>query len=315
MKMASTSQQTKENGGMQILYLMLTPHNYTMWTIKAEAIIDAQGVWEAIEPARGAEVDVKKDKKACAYILQCIPEDVLLQIAKKKTAKEIWDSLKTRYLGSERVKMARVQTLKSELNGLRMKETDTIDEFIGKISGLASKFTTLGVALEDSSLVNKLLDSVPDKYLPIVVGIKQFQDLETMPFEEAIGRMKAYEERTTRFRENNNNTDGQLLLTHAEWKARQKGHSGDNSSMNKGREFGGTDRGRWRGRGRGTERQNSAGGTSNTGNGTRDKSHIKCFTCNKMGHYASECRGKGRDEEAHLTCAAEEEPTLMMAMS
>ena len=53
-------------------------------------------------------MDVKKDKKARAYILQCIPEDVLLQIAKKKTAKEIWDSLKTRYLGSERVKMARV---------------------------------------------------------------------------------------------------------------------------------------------------------------------------------------------------------------
>ncbi|XP_031745069.1 uncharacterized protein LOC116405247 [Cucumis sativus] len=211
--------------------------------------------------------------------------------------------------------MARVQTLKREFNVLRMKETEMIDEFAGKISGLASKFTTLGVALKDSSLVKKLLDSVPDKYLPIVAGIEQFQDLETMPFEEAIGRMKAYEERTTRLRENNNNTDGQLLLTHAEWKARQKGHSGDNSSMTKGREFGGTDRGRWRGRGRGTERQNSAGGTSNTGNGTRDKSHIKCFTCNKMGHYASECRGKGRDEEAHLTCAAEEEPTLMMAMS
>ena len=105
---------------MPILYPMLTPHNYTVWTIKAEAILDAQGVWEAIEPARGAEVDVKKDKKACAYILQCIPEDVLLQIAKKKTAKEIWDSLKTRYLGSERVKMARVQTLKSEFNVLWM---------------------------------------------------------------------------------------------------------------------------------------------------------------------------------------------------
>ncbi|XP_038888718.1 uncharacterized protein LOC120078515 [Benincasa hispida] len=222
-----------------------------------------------------------------AYILQCIPEDVLLQIAKKKTAKEIWDSLKTRYLGSERVKMAQVQTFKSEFDVLRMKETETIDEFAGKISGLASKFSTLGVALEDSSLVKKLLDSVPDKYFPVVAGIEKFLDLETMPFEE--------------------------------WKARQKGSSGENSLVNKGRGSGGTDHGRWQGRGRGrghgAECQNSAGGTSNTGNGTRDKSHIKCFTCNKMGHYASECRGKGRDDEAHLTCATDEEPDLRMAVS
>ena len=257
---------------MPIFYPMLCPHNYTMWTIKTEAILDTQEVWEAIEPIRGLEVDVKKDKKACVYILQCILEDVLLQIAKKKSAKEIWDNLKTRYLGSERVKMARVGILKSEFNVLRMKETETIDEFAGKISKLASKFTTLGVALEDSSLVKKLLDSVPDKYLLIVTRIEQFQDLETMPFEETIGRMMVYEERTTQLLGNNNNTDGQLLLTHAEWKARQKGNSGGNSSMNKWHESGGTNRGRWRGYGRGTERQNSVGGTSNTGNGTGDKS-------------------------------------------
>ncbi|KAA0033515.1 hypothetical protein E5676_scaffold104G001050 [Cucumis melo var. makuwa] len=120
-----------------------------------------------------AKVEAKKDKNARAYILQCIPKDVLLQIAKKKTAKEIWDSLKEKYLGSERVKMARVQTLKREFDVLQMKETETIDEFAGKISGLASKFSTLGVALEDSSLVKKLLDSVPNKYLPIIAGIEQ----------------------------------------------------------------------------------------------------------------------------------------------
>ncbi|XP_031740420.1 uncharacterized protein LOC116403422 [Cucumis sativus] len=234
---------------------------------------------------------------------------------KEEARKEIWDSLKTRYLGSKRVKMASVQTLKSEFNVLRMKKTETIDEFTGKISRLVSKFTTLEVALEDSSLVKMFLDSVSDKYLPIVVGIEQFQDLETMQFEEAIGRMKVYEEQTTRLRENNNNTNGQLLLTHVEWKARQKRHSVDNSSMNKGRKFGSIDRGRWRGRGCGTERQNSAGGTSNTGNGNRDKSHIKCFTWNKMGHYTSECRRKGHDDETHLTCAIEEELTLIMVVS
>ncbi|XP_038889342.1 uncharacterized protein LOC120079255 [Benincasa hispida] len=141
-----------------------------------------------------------------------------------------------------------------------------------------------------------------------------------MPFEEAIRRMKAYEERMARLQGNYKNSDGQLLLTHAEWKTRQKWNNDENYSVNKECGSGGSDRERWQGRGRshgrgrGEERQNSAGGTSNTENGTRDKSHIKCFTCNKRGHYASECRGKGRDDEAHLTCVVDEEPTLMMAI-
>ncbi|TYK05427.1 hypothetical protein E5676_scaffold83G001220 [Cucumis melo var. makuwa] len=46
--MASVSQQVKNDGRMSILYPMLTPHNYTVWAIKAKAILNAQGIWEAI---------------------------------------------------------------------------------------------------------------------------------------------------------------------------------------------------------------------------------------------------------------------------
>ncbi|XP_042446635.1 uncharacterized protein LOC122031604 [Zingiber officinale] len=295
----------KENGGVSFPYPMLSPHNYTVWAIKTEAILDAQGVWEAVEPAEGAQVDAKKEKK----------------ITTKKTAKEVWDSLKTRYLGSDRVKKARVQTLKSEFDALRMKETETIDEFASKLSALSSKFSTLGAMLEDSSLVKKLLDSVPDKFFPIVAGIEQFYDLESIPFEEAIGRLKAYEERTLRLRSNTNDTEGELLLTHAEWQMRQKGSNVDTSSGGKGRGSSSPSRGKWHGRGRGhdrgcgTQRQDGAGGTSGNNSGTRDKRHIKCFNCEKMGHYASECYNKQRNDEAHLTCATDEEPALIMTVS
>ena len=36
---------------------VLTPANYTVWAIKAEAILDAAGVWEAVSPADGVAVD------------------------------------------------------------------------------------------------------------------------------------------------------------------------------------------------------------------------------------------------------------------
>ena len=46
--------------------------------------MDAQGVWESIEPTAGLTVDEKKNKMARAYIFQAIPEDILMQVAKKK---------------------------------------------------------------------------------------------------------------------------------------------------------------------------------------------------------------------------------------
>ncbi|KAJ9536204.1 hypothetical protein OSB04_un000613 [Centaurea solstitialis] len=40
-----------------------------------------------------------------------------------------------------------------------------------------------------------LLNSVPKKFLPIVATIEQYQDLDKMSFEEAVGRLTAFEER------------------------------------------------------------------------------------------------------------------------
>ncbi|GJY31288.1 RNA-directed DNA polymerase, eukaryota, reverse transcriptase zinc-binding domain protein, partial [Tanacetum coccineum] len=57
------------------------------------------------------------------------------------------------------------------------------------------KFRNLGTTLESKIIVRKLLNSVPKKFLPIVATIEQYQDLDEMSFEEAVGRLTAFEER------------------------------------------------------------------------------------------------------------------------
>ncbi|WVZ83334.1 hypothetical protein U9M48_030494 [Paspalum notatum var. saurae] len=51
-----------------------------------EAILDAQGLWEAVSPSGDAEVDAQKNKTARAQLLQALPEDILMQVSTKKTA-------------------------------------------------------------------------------------------------------------------------------------------------------------------------------------------------------------------------------------
>ena len=113
-----------------------------------------------------------------------------------------------------------------------------------------------------------------------------------MLFDEAVGRLKAYEERL-KGTEKVQDIQGSLLLTSQEKPHRCK-HCGVESSNR-------DDFGHGRGRGRGSMK-------GRDGNERfRDKSHVKCYKCGEFGHYNNECP-KLKNQEVNLI---EEEPTLL----
>lgn len=279
--------QSKEAGTMSYQVPILTATNYPVWAIKVKSILDAHGLLETVEPRTlGEEPETKKSKQALAFLLQAIPEEMVLQMSSHTDPKKVWDGLKTRYLGVDRVRTARVATLKRELEGLRMKEGELVDDCATKLSGLVSKMRSLGHEVEEEELVRRILDAMPKSFLQIVASIEQCFELDTMLFDEAVGRLKAYEERLKSHGEKEGD-ERQLL-----WVSEQK--HGESSGRGRGRGRN-SDRG-GRGRGRGLDR--------------RDKSGIRCYDCGVFGHFSYECtKWKEQDDnqEANLI---EEEPTL-----
>ncbi|XP_073353579.1 uncharacterized protein [Aegilops tauschii subsp. strangulata] len=176
---------------------MHTGDNYTTWVIKVEANLDAAGLWEAVVLAEDAAAAViaKKDKPAQPYLFGTLAEDLLLQVASKKMAVEVWSSLKARFVRADRVRAARLATLRSDFELLRMESGETLDAFAGKISGMAAHYAGLRSTLDNPAMVKKLPDSVPDRLYIAVAGMEQFCDVNSMPFEEALGWLKAFEER------------------------------------------------------------------------------------------------------------------------
>ncbi|XP_039135763.1 uncharacterized protein LOC120273192 [Dioscorea cayenensis subsp. rotundata] len=160
----------------------------------------------------------------------------------------------------------------SDFEALRMNEVDSIDDFAGKISGVANKLSELGASVKDGTLVKKLFNSVPSKYLQVLASLEQLFDVDEMPFEEAIGRLKAYEKRVKKDDKQGN----QLLLTREKWSARTKRVSGEpqrhGATSSEGRGWGKT-----RGRGRGRHSGGRGGATLSRldgASGSRDKQHI-----------------------------------------
>ncbi|XP_074356671.1 uncharacterized protein LOC141696427 [Apium graveolens] len=189
------------------------------------------------------------------------------------------------YQGAEKVKSAKVQTLKAEFESLAMKESDQLDNFWLKLNEIVINIRALREEMKEAYVVKKLLRAVPSKFLQIASTIEQFGNLDTMMVEETVGSLKAHEER---MRGQSDGSTGQLLLTEEEWEEwlkRTKGGNNEGSSNYKGR-------------------------------GVRDKSKVRCFNCQLLGHFAAECKRPRRAKEAHqearLAKFEEDEPALLL---
>lgn len=256
---------------------MLTATNYTVWSMRMKVLMKIYNVWDTIEPGTD---DQDKNNIAIGLLLQSIPESLILQIGDQETSKGIWDAVKARNLGADCVKEARLQTLMIEFDRINMKDSDTIDSFAGKLSEIASKSAALGTTIEESKLVKKFLSSLPmNKYIQITASLEQVLDLNTVGFEDVIGRLKAYEERIL-INDNNGDSQGKLLYSSS--------YQQNNSTRGRGRGRGGRGyRGRGRGRNNSQERPNQADQSQEKEK--KDRSKIVCFRCDKTGHFVSVC--------------------------
>nr|GEZ66345.1 zinc finger, CCHC-type [Tanacetum cinerariifolium] len=151
----------------------------------------------AYEPKENTQVDDKKDKATTAFLYQALTEDVILQVEGCKTAKELWESLKKRHVGEEKVQQARLQSLMIGFQTLQMKEDDTMDAFTAKLN---------------------------DRFIQIVASIEQTNDLDDITLDEIVGKLKAFEERIKLRKGGQVESQESLLFAHGE-------HSG------KGRRF------------------------------------------------------------------------------
>ncbi|XP_024016530.1 uncharacterized protein LOC112089902 [Eutrema salsugineum] len=182
------TQQTKELGAPSIKCPMLSTTNYTVWAMRMKILLRVSEVWDTIEP--GID-DPKRNDVATALLFQSIHESLILQVGEQDSAKKLWDAIKARHQGADRVKEARLQTLVAELDRLKMSDSDTVDEFAGKISGIAAQSASLEETIEETKLVKKFLTSLPPhKYIHIVASLEQVLDLKTTGFEDIVGRIR-----------------------------------------------------------------------------------------------------------------------------
>lgn len=98
-----------------------------------------------------------KDLQVKHYLFQAIDRVVFEQILDRKTSKIIWESMKKKLGGNERVKRSLLQTLRRDFEILAMKNDENIEDYFKRVMTISNKMRSNGEEMSDSKIVEKIL--------------------------------------------------------------------------------------------------------------------------------------------------------------
>ncbi|GAU34012.1 hypothetical protein TSUD_212730 [Trifolium subterraneum] len=261
--------------------------HYDHWAMLMENLLRSKELWSPIEvrftsaPAnataeqqRIAQENQLKDLKVKNYLFQAIDRTILETILNRNTSFDIWEALKTKYQGSTKVKRAQLQALRREFEVLTMGESESVNDYFARTLAIANRMTTHGETVEQVTVVEKILRSMPERFNYVVCSIEQSTDVTTMSIDELQSSLLVQE---GRMKGQKQSTDEQAL------------------------KMAGASRGNGRGRGRNSMR--------GRGRGRTNKYLVQCYKCHKFGHYQNECP----EWENANYCEIDEEEMLLMA--
>ena len=90
-----------------------------------------------------------KKPKILSYIHVALSDSIFSRIIDCDTAKKAWNKLKEEFEGSTRVKAIKLLTLKREFEMLKMKESDSVKDYITKLMSIVNQIRLAGEQFSD----------------------------------------------------------------------------------------------------------------------------------------------------------------------
>lgn len=260
-------------------------------------LFESQDLWNIIEKGldepeqnddttlqqiREVKENKRKDKKALFLIYQAVDDVIFERISASTSSKDAWDTLYKTYRGEDRVKIVRLQTLRCEFDNIKMKETESVEDFYNRVIVLLNQMRLNGETIEDKRVVEKILRSLTRKFEYIVVAIEESKDLALLSLENLLGILQSHELRMRQF-DDVSPMEQALLHTRVSTK---EGSNDNSESPSKGRLQ------------------------------PRPLCEIQCYYCHKYGHTLKHCRKRQEDDSENAKFmnenASKETETMFM---
>lgn len=192
--------------------------DYEYWAMLIENLLRSKEWWELIETgitrpgknmippgAQRSELTEMnmKDLKVKNYLFASINKTILKTITKEDSSKDIWDSMKTKFQGNQRVQIAQLQRLRRNFEILEIKEEDTISEYVSKVMVVANDMRNLGEDMPDTKMVENILRNLIERFTYVVCAIEESNDIKSLTVDGLQSSLLVYEQNMKSMSEKN----------------------------------------------------------------------------------------------------------------
>ncbi|KAI5332974.1 hypothetical protein L3X38_023103 [Prunus dulcis] len=229
-----------------------------------------------------------KDTKALGIIQNAVSDQIFPRIANADSSKMAWNLLYSEYHGGEHVRSVKLQNLRHEFEYTRMRDSETLSEYLTRLTELINQMKTFGEVLSNERQVQKVLISLSKKYDPICIVIENTKTLETVDLQEVIAILKSQEQRLEMHSVDTAEKAFASFTVNSKGQNKNTSQSGSSKSQKSWNSKGKS----WEAKDKSQQNNYSAQNHTSTQFSNQENTKPQCKVCSK--HHFGECRYKGK---------------------
>ena len=151
---------------------LLEADNYYTWAIKMECLLEIKGLWEAVEtglPVGADDITRRTDTRARAEIGLCLGNGHLSTLTECKTARSLWQALKT--AGQANSQMRQL-ALYGQLLNLKKGPDEPASEYLARAKIIKRRLKSAGDQPKDHVFIFMVLKGLPAEYDIVKIQIQ-----------------------------------------------------------------------------------------------------------------------------------------------
>jgi hypothetical protein len=237
--------------------------NFNVWKLRITNILQEHDLEQYVttvveEPTNNAGRTAfrKSQAKAKRIIFDSVKDSIMPAMTSLMTAKDCMDTLVNLY---EKQAPSQKRTLKHKLKYLKMEKGESVASFCSRIAQIRDQLLVTGVTVDDDDLVQAIFYGLPSSWETFLSSVS---GREIQPTFERLWHDCLQEESRTATRSEPTKEEHSALASR--FKGKKKG------TFQKGSQWKPNIKGTFKGK-------------------NIDTSKIKCFSCNKLGHFAKDC--------------------------
>jgi hypothetical protein len=269
-------------GGLWVEDRLAGAGNWSPWKARIVLNLKEGELWDIVESLMVPPTDAvllaefrKRNIKAkrSRTILDAVKDHIIPHVSGKDFAFQLWQSLCSLYQSPNQTQK---MVLQEKLRGTKMTKTDSVTSFLARFYQIHDELAAVGEIVDPSELVKTALNGFSKPWESFVRGIivkEHMPSWERLWDDFVQEELKIGSGSTSQQRGRDDGED--LALSERGKKNTKKGPKGGAKQQQKG------------------------------GEQQRDMSKVKCFACNKMGHYVGQC--PNRKKQGGTAASAKED--------